>query len=147
MHEHLQRLAQGLARNDGASVETLAAVQQRLGVDFPDDLIAFLRESNGAEGSIGDGYLQLYSIEVMAKLYEMDSPEDQRFVAFASDGGGETYSLDKMHDPPRIVEMRDSADARDQNIVGTTLADLLGYTRGGYVGGGWSRPLGTDAVE
>lgn len=100
-------LAQGLEQTDGASVADIATCQEQLGVNFPVDLVAFLARSNGAEGSVGDGYLAIYSVDEMVEFNELwwEAWPDRRFVAFASDGGGETYALDTSFDPPLIVEV------------------------------------------
>lgn len=143
-------LAQGLEQTDGASVADIATCQEQLGVNFPVDLAAFLARSNGAEGSVGDGYLAIYAIEAMVELNEIwwEAWPDRRFVAFASDGGGETYALDTSFDPPLIVEVPfASTDVKDQNVIGTDLADLLRYTRSGRQGSGMSGNAGERRRE
>lgn len=135
MRDDLRSLARGLELNEGTPADRVAAVQTTLGVTFPDDLVAFLRESNGAEGIIGDGYLNLFRVEELVELNEIrERWVDRRLVLFASDGGGESYVFDTSVDPPRILEIRDSTDPEDERLVGTTLADLLRYVRRGPYG-------------
>ncbi len=133
MRDDLRSLAEGLELNEGAPPDTIEAVQAALGVTFPEDLVSFLRDSNGAEGLIGDGYLNLFPVEELVELNEiplMGLP-NRRFVLFASDGGGESSVLDASADPPRILEIPDSIDPEDERPVGTSMADLLRYVRSG----------------
>ncbi len=131
MRDDLRSLAEGLELNAGAPAEAIAAVQAALGGTFPEDYVAFLRESNGAEGLIGDGYLALFPIEELVKLNEFcEGWPDRHLVQFGSDGGGESYVFD-TDAPPCILEIPDSIDPEDFRLVGTSLEDLLQYVRSG----------------
>ncbi len=89
--------------------------------------------SDWSLGATRLAYLHLFAIEELVKLNESwwEGWLDRRLVLFASDGGGESYAFDTSADPPRILEIPDSIDPEDFELVGVSFADLLRYVRGG----------------
>ncbi len=76
------------------------------GVELPTDYIAFMREHNGGEGSIGEAYVTMFMMEELVELnedYDIANTYKECFV-FGSDGGdmlfayntklGKYYQLD-----------------------------------------------------
>ena len=136
MRDALAALTEGLRFEAGASPTALASVQAELGVTFPDDYVEFLLTSNGADGTVGDGYLMLYRLEDVQKLtetwWEGDDAGRARFVLFGSDGGGEAYVFDKTSAPTRIVMVPfASADPEDEVDCGTSFSAFLRKVRSG----------------
>jgi hypothetical protein len=128
--------------NPPASEEEVQAAQAALGVQFPEDYIAFLKHSNGAEGKIGEaGWLWLYPLaDVVSSTKELwriseedglDGLDDLHpYVHLGSDGGAETYMLNPSL--PQIYEWELLAlEPVDGIPVGGTLNDLLAYAARG----------------
>ena len=71
-------------------------VETELGINFPKDFIEFISNSNGAEGSIGENYLILWSIEDIIELNEAYGVNDfaKGLVLFGSDGGDTAFAFD-----------------------------------------------------
>ena len=76
---------------------------------LPKDYVDFLRESNGAEGFVGDSYLILFGAEAIEPINEAAAVD--RFapglIIFGSDGGGKSYAFDTRGDEVTIVEFFD----------------------------------------
>ena len=119
--------------NPPALEEEIDAAQRELGVQFPEDYIAFLKHSNGAEGVIGEGYLALFPVAQVVsatkELWRIGEEDDialHPYVQLGSDGGEETYMLDPRL--PQIYEWELLALEPVEDIpVGSTLSDLLAY--------------------
>lgn len=80
-------------------------VEQQLGVTFPDDYREWLSSANGVEAWFGDVFVMLYSIDNLAAV-TLAAEADERlpgFVAFGSDGGGETLAFDFRKSPPPVI--------------------------------------------
>lgn len=60
----------GLELNPPAEENRVRKAEIELGVKFPSDYIEFISFSNGAEGSIGENYLILWSIDEIIELNE-----------------------------------------------------------------------------
>ena len=108
MNEHLSALTESLSKKPGAKLSDILEVIHYLGVKPPDDYIAFLLESNGAEGFMKGGrYLMLDSVE---QLIPCNEPyglgrSGPGFVSFGSDGGTMLFSFDVRESIPKIVEV------------------------------------------
>jgi hypothetical protein len=73
-------------------------------VKLPEDYLAFMRASNGAEGSIGKAYLAILSVDEMVQANEQLDVEERApgLVLFASDGGAEMYCFDLRREQIRV---------------------------------------------
>ncbi len=80
-------------------------VEAELDVTFPNDYIEFISYSNGAEGSIGENYLILWSIEDIVELNEDYGVNEfaKGLVLFGSDGGDTAFAFDKRTNETQIV--------------------------------------------
>ncbi|MEH7114674.1 SMI1/KNR4 family protein [Neobacillus niacini] len=82
-------------------------VETELGVTFPNDYLEFISYSNGAEGSIGENYLILWSIEDIIELNEAYGVNDfaKGLVLFGSDGGDTAFAFDSRKNETQIVSV------------------------------------------
>jgi len=87
----------------GASEESLREVALELNVTFPPDYVAFMRESNGGEGPVGDedppAYLIVYRVEELVSLNRDSLESFPSWVFIGSDGGGEAVALRRGPEP------------------------------------------------
>ena len=105
MNEALSARLKGFSRKEGASVATIAKVEEAFGRKLPDELRQILAASNGMSGTIGTHELHIWSADEIiaynrANLVQEDCPA---FLMFGSDGCGETYTLDYRSQPPAVV--------------------------------------------
>lgn len=108
MNEHLSTLTESLSKKPGAKLSDIQKVINFLGIKPPDDYIAFLLDSNGAEGFMKGGrYLILDSVEQLIPCNEpyglgLSGPG---FVSFGSDGGTMLFAFEIRASIPKIVEV------------------------------------------
>jgi hypothetical protein len=88
----------------GADPEALEALAQSIGMRFPHDYVAFILDSNGVEGFVGDNYLWIWPLEQIP-LYRKLCDEMPYIVFIASDGDGEGFAYDTRSSPPPIVHL------------------------------------------
>jgi hypothetical protein len=95
----------GLELNPPVEENKVRKVEIELGVTFPNDYIEFISFSNGAEGSIGENYLILWSIDEIIELNEVYGVNDfaKGFVLFGSDGGDTAFAFDTRTKDLHIV--------------------------------------------
>ena len=93
--------------NAGASADEINAVASKLKKTLPDDYVAFLGATSGGEGTIGDSYIMLWSVDKLLELnasYQVD-----RFapglLLFGSDGSGEAFGFDTRSNPWQVVQI------------------------------------------
>jgi len=94
-----------------ATEDNLKILEQRIDICLPVEYREFMLNSNGAEGFIGNSYLQIWSVEQTMKLNERSAAdetlclfnESKPVVCFASDGGGTYYAFDKRTDDSSII--------------------------------------------
>lgn len=125
-----------LPARPGASEPAIAAAEQAIGRSLPDDYRAFLRESNGIEGLVGEAYLMLWPVEELGTLNADARTYVPGLVLVGGDGGGEALGFLETNRGTRYVQVPFSgmsADATED--LGATLADVatLLHSRG------WSR--------
>lgn len=85
-----------------ATEEQLAAAESVVG-RLPDDYRAFLRETNGGAGSIGNTFLDLWPVAESARYASVVSNGVPDLVVIGSDGGGETFGFDTRQAPYKVV--------------------------------------------
>lgn len=95
----------GLELNPPVEEKKVRKVESELGVTFPSDYIEFISFSNGAEGSIGENYLILWSIDEIIELNDAYGVNDfaKGLVLFGSDGGDKAYAFDTRTNELNIV--------------------------------------------
>ncbi len=129
MNEHLSALTESLSKKTGAKLSDIQEVLHNLGVNPPEDYIAFLLESNGAEGFMKGGrYLILDSVEQLIPCntsYGFGC-SGLGLVSFGSDGGTMLFAFDIRESIPIIVEV-DSVCMEMGAIIfrGRTLTEFL----------------------
>lgn len=83
-------------KNKPATPIQIDEAEQKLGKKFPEEYVEFLGITNGAEGFVGEEYLELWKVEDVAERHA--KYEIEKFcpglIVFASDGGGESYGFD-----------------------------------------------------
>lgn len=85
----------------------IADVQRDIGVELPPDYIEFLKLTNGGEGFIGDRYVILFPVEVLADLNKAYQVEVYvpGLLIFGSNGGGEAFGFDTRRSPWAVVQV------------------------------------------
>lgn len=87
----------------GASEDALAAAQRDLGVALPDDYVAFLRQSDGAGGWLGDSPVQLWPAGELAHHNREQPDYGEGLVLIGSDGCGNALALNLASTPATAV--------------------------------------------
>jgi hypothetical protein len=95
----------GLELNPPIEENKIKKVETELGITFPKDYFEFISNSNGAEGSLGENYLILWSIEDIIQLNEAYGVNDfsKGLVLFGSDGGDTAFAFDARTNETHIV--------------------------------------------
>ena len=95
-------------QNPPASIDAIESFERVFGFNPPPDYLAFMKQSNGGEGPVGDGYLMLWPIDELQTHndgYNISTFAPQLFL-FGSSGGGEAYAFDLSQLPAiRIVSV------------------------------------------
>ncbi|GGJ90870.1 hypothetical protein GCM10007426_20070 [Alloalcanivorax dieselolei] len=94
-------------KEKGASQDKITRLENRIGIDFPEDYLEFLRVSNGGEGFVGCHYLVLWKAEELEEFnddYEVNENAPGIFL-FGSDGGGEGFGFDLRSKPYRVLQV------------------------------------------
>lgn len=78
----------------GASQASVDSFKQKRGVNLPDDFEEFLLRSDGCNGELGEGYLQLWSVGELigADDYEFFPSGQNRFL-IGSNAGSTAYAV------------------------------------------------------
>ncbi len=107
MSEKIEAIIQKLILNAGAVQSELDRVQLGLNRRLPDEYVAFLRKSNGAEGPIGDYYLQLWPVQELEHLNAAYSVDEfaPGLLLFGSDGGDTAFAFDTRTPDMAIVKV------------------------------------------
>jgi len=112
----------------GASEESLREVALELNVTFPHDYVAFMRESNGGEGPVGDedppAYLILYRVEELVSLNRGNVDFFPSWVFIGSDGGGEAVAL-KRGPEPTLALVPFIGDEEDALVGGHSFEEFI----------------------
>jgi len=92
----MENLVRNLELKPGAAEDSIQLLQKEY--NLPKDILDFLRFSNGAEGSIGNTYLSLWSAEEIPMLNEAYRVIEfaPGLVIFGSDGGNTAYAYNKI---------------------------------------------------
>jgi hypothetical protein len=103
--DELVHLTAGISRGSPSTPEEVARIGRALEFTWPEDFAAFLAESGGGEGWVGESYLVVWPPDEIEATNEelMLRKFAPTLVGFGSDGGGELFAFDKSQAPPRIV--------------------------------------------
>lgn len=129
MDEELRELVAQLlpvARPRPADIEALRALAAAYGTPLPDDYLDYMTYSDGGEGPVGDGWIQLWPVWRILQFHESnDPPIYDDFLAFAGNGGNTLYGFD-VNRGGEIVEGDWIGLAREEVMPrGRTLKELL----------------------
>jgi len=96
-------------RNPPASASEVEAFVSRLNANLPSDYLTFLREANGAEGSVGPKarYLVLWPVGDIMRInadYHVNEFAPH-LLLFGSNGGGEAYAFKLTANPVTVVSV------------------------------------------
>jgi hypothetical protein len=103
----MNNLINGLELNSPTNINLVLETESKLGVKFPSDYKEFIVQSNGAEGTVGNVYLQLWAIDVLVELNDGYAVKEfaDGLIIFGSDGGGTAYAFDTRFEKTTIVEV------------------------------------------
>ena len=117
----------------GASEQTLQKTQAELGLALPVDYLAFLKESNGGEGFIDDGYIMVWAAEELAPFNADYQVKEYApgLLLFGSNGSGEAYAFDRRSGVLPIVQVPFvGMDLRHARPIAKSIDALLRNERG-----------------
>ncbi len=131
MEKRMRELTGELEFNPGTSDDVLRKVESRLNISLPTQYVDFLRQSNGAEGSVGENsYLVLWSIEEIEPLNEAYAVNEfaPGLIFIGSDGGDVAYAFDTRDEAMPIVEVPFiGMDVKAIKLCGRTFLEFLEY--------------------
>lgn len=130
MNPHTQKLTTKLQKNSGAPENMISTFLIAFGKNVPEDYIEFMRETNGAEGTVGDAYVQIWPIENILPLNKEYRSDEftPGLLIFASDGGDTAYAFDARSTEVNIVELPFiSIDSHDIIKRGNNFTEFLEY--------------------
>lgn len=125
------KFLEGLSLNNPPSAEEFEQIPslERLSADY----IEFMKNANGAHGSVGEEHLIVFPAQEIKRINEAAAVE--RFalglLIFASNGGGQSYAFDLRHEQTSIVKFYDM-DLGDEEPVwcADSFEGLLTYLAG-----------------
>ncbi|MFZ2165944.1 MAG: SMI1/KNR4 family protein [Propionibacteriaceae bacterium] len=132
----MSEFAAGLPRRAGADPGVLQQALSDLRVTPPEDYLQFMLASDGAEGAVGEGYVQLWSAGELVELNEGYGVKEfaPGLVLFGSDGGDEAFAFDTSTSPARIVNVPFIGMAREEaTVLGSTFAGFLSTLANDFV--------------
>lgn len=106
MGDRIDALLQGLRTAPPCDLQVMQELRA-LANGLPNDYLAFMERTNGAEGSIGETYLSLWPAEEIKSLNEQYAVEEfaPGLLLFGSDGGDVAFGFDMRSRPMRVVEV------------------------------------------
>ena len=105
--DSISTLIQTLNSANAAESENIMRVEKQIKYEFPNDYTDFLKISNGAEGFLGDSYINLWSVEDLPTLNESYQVNIYApgLILFGSNGGGEAFALDTRSETITYVQV------------------------------------------
>ena len=114
-------------RRVGATTQELESLTRQFPI-LRDDYVEFLRTCNGAEGSIGENYIVLWSTSDVTDLNEAYAVSEfaPGLILIATDGGNEAYGLDLRDQEVPIVQIPlVGMDWSEAKVVGRDFTQFL----------------------
>ncbi|MEC0093412.1 SMI1/KNR4 family protein [Paenibacillus macquariensis] len=93
--------------NPGIEQKLISEIEAQLGISFPNDYVELLSEINGMEGSVGNSYIRLWSMNELVELNKDYSVQEfaPGILLIGSDGGGEAFAYDLRDNEMKIVKI------------------------------------------
>lgn len=83
-------------RNEKNTFESIENAENIVAYKFPEEYINFMLNSNGANGEIGEAYINVWSIDEVLDYYEISSEAGlNNLVFFASNEGNAGFAFNK----------------------------------------------------
>jgi len=115
--------------NDPAPEEEVENAEKALGVSLPASYKEFMKNSNGAEGNIGEEfYLMLWKVEDLAELNEAYGVDEfaDGLLLIGSDGGDTAFGFDKRTATMNVITVPFMGMRLDEvQTIGENFVDLL----------------------
>ncbi|MBI3964739.1 MAG: SMI1/KNR4 family protein [Chloroflexi bacterium] len=125
---HFEALTERMSLESFASEADLRDLRDSAAVDLPEDYLAFLRWSNGAEGEIGPNYVQIWSADQIYRDPYPYGDELPGILFFAGDGGEAAFGFDTRIQPmPVVVTHYDDLDADTLVPIAPTFTAFLEF--------------------
>jgi hypothetical protein len=124
MNEQIRNLTRDLSTRGPGEVEHLRSLAAAFGVELPADYLEFMGETDGADGSVGERYLDLWPVAAVLSTAASE-PRYEDVLLFAGDGANTIFGFDAQRGG-EIVEGDWIGLNRDELIRhGRSLAELL----------------------
>ncbi len=99
MDAELRQLTSALSLESGTTAGRVAEIEREFGVPLPPEYAAFLVETNGGSGPVGEaGWANFYSVEELVEANRAYADDEfgpfEGLLLFGSDGGGEAFCFD-----------------------------------------------------
>jgi len=130
--DHLARLIAGLPRSPLDDSAILDEAGRTLGIEWPDDFVAVMRDHDGVEGEVGDWNLVLRRA---AELVEANTDPVMEFfpdlVIVGGDGGGEALAIHRHTHEVLLVPWIGSRE--DWLVLGRSFTEALQRMQSGTI--------------
>jgi len=118
--------------NTPTTDKEISDLEKRLGTKLPDDYKSFLKKLNGFEGTIGQSYVRLNSVEEIENYtrdYCSEFYNDK--VCIGTDGAGELFVVGKGDSSQKFGIVPTIGDENDYVELGDTLDKFFGQLNDG----------------
>lgn len=112
------QLTRGLMTRPPAQLDALYALARARGLTLPGDYVEFMSASDGGEGDVGNGYVELWPVHKTLEVADRYSVYED-FLAFAGDGKNTIYGFD----------LRASGEAVEGDWIGLERHELIRHGR------------------
>lgn len=128
VQDHLRILVASMKTERGATEDDIETLQRRVGHPLPDEYLAFLRLSNGAEGQTGPNYLCLYSSTYIASDPFPYAEFVPGLLFIADTGGGGLFAFDlRAENFPVVITDHDDLDLDRLATLNVTFLGFLEF--------------------
>ena len=106
MTEDIDKYIAQMKKKDGVSTAEIQKAESDIGIKISKQYVNFLLQTNGAIGTIGKSYLELWPLEDIKtrnSAYKVNEYAPH-LILFGSDGGDMAYAFDRRSSSLPIVE-------------------------------------------
>ena len=90
----LQDLVRNLSIREPRDLEPIATLAAERGLALPTDYLDYMTQSDGGEGDVGSGYVEIWPVAKVLEVAAIEPPVYDDFLAFAGDGANVVYGYD-----------------------------------------------------